>query len=97
MVSGDAEERLTALEQSNDGFMLAEKDLEIRGPGEFFGRRQSGLPELRMASLLDIELLELAREEAQRLFGSDPLLQEPEHALLREKVEEFWEDAGDIS
>jgi len=96
-VSGDAEERLTALEQSNDGFMLAEKDLEIRGPGEFFGRRQSGLPELRLASLLDIELLELAREEAQRLFASDPLLEEPEHKMLHEKVAAFWEDAGDIS
>ena len=96
-VSGDAEERLTALEQSNDGFMLAEKDLEIRGPGEFFGRRQSGLPELRLASLLDIELLELAREEAQRLFANDPLLEEPEHEMLHEKVAAFWEDAGDIS
>jgi ATP-dependent DNA helicase RecG len=96
-VSGDAEERLTALEQSNDGFMLAEKDLEIRGPGEFFGRRQSGLPELRLASLLDIELLELARDEAQRLFATDPLLEEPEHELLHEKVADFWEDAGDIS
>jgi ATP-dependent DNA helicase RecG len=96
-VNGDAEERLRALEQSNDGFMLAEKDLELRGPGEFFGRRQSGLPELRMASLLDMQLLETAREEAQRLFAADPLLQEPEHSLLHQRVRQFWEDAGDIS
>ena len=96
-VGGDAEERLKALEQSNDGFMLAEKDLEIRGPGEFFGRRQSGIPELRLASLLDVELLENARAEAQRMFKNDPLLEEPEHRLLRERVTQFWEEAGDIS
>ena len=96
-VTGDAEERLTALEQSNDGFQLAEKDLEIRGPGEFFGRRQSGMPELRMASLLDVELLETARAEAKRLFDRDPLLEEPEHRLLHERVARFWEEAGDVS
>ena len=96
-VGGDAEERLKALEESNDGFMLAEKDLEIRGPGEFFGRRQSGLPELRLASLLDVKLLEKARAEAQRMFEQDPLLEEPEHRLLRERVARFWEEAGDVS
>lgn len=94
--SVDAEERLRALEQSNDGFVLAEKDLEIRGPGEFFGRRQSGLPELRMASLLDVKMLELAREEAVTLFGEDPLLERPEHQLLREQVGRFWEQASDV-
>lgn len=96
-VSGDAEERLRALEDSNDGFMLAEKDLEIRGPGEFFGRRQSGLPELRMASLLDVKLLEAAREEAQRLFAADPYLEAGEHERLRSRVQQFWEDAADVS
>lgn len=95
--TGDAEERLRALEKSNDGFMLAEKDLEIRGPGEFFGRRQSGLPELRMASLLDVKLLENARAEAQKLFAADPLLQDAEHELLRQRVAQFWEDAADVS
>jgi ATP-dependent DNA helicase RecG len=94
---GDAEERLRALEQSNDGFMLAEKDLELRGPGEFFGRRQSGMPEMRMASLLDVKLLETARKEAQRLFAADPLLEAEEHVLLRERVAQFWQDAGDVS
>lgn len=96
-VGGDAEERLKALEQSNDGFMLAEKDLEIRGPGEFFGRRQSGIPELRLASLLDVELLENARAEAKRMFERDPLLEEPAHRLLKERVVDFWEEAGDVS
>src|SRR5690606_11338982 len=93
----DAEERLQALEQTNDGFMLAAKDLELRGPGEFFGRRQSGLPELRLASLLDVKLLEEARAAAQALFTADPLLEQPEHQALRERVARFWETAGDVS
>jgi ATP-dependent DNA helicase RecG len=96
-VTDEAEQRLTALEQSNDGFLLAERDLEIRGPGEFFGRRQSGLPELHMASLLDVKLLERARDEAERVFAEDPLLEAPEHELLRERVARFWEDAADVS
>jgi ATP-dependent DNA helicase RecG len=96
-VTGDAEERLSALEKTNDGFMLAEKDLEIRGPGEFFGQRQSGLPELQLASLLDMRMLEIAREEAQALFEIDPLLERPEHALLHDKVSQFWQQSADIS
>jgi ATP-dependent DNA helicase RecG len=96
-VSGDAEERLSALEQTNDGFALAEKDLEIRGPGEFFGRRQSGLPELQMASLLDMNMLTIAREEALAIFEADPNLEEPQHQPLQEKIAAFWEDAGDVS
>ena len=74
-VSGDAEERLAAMEKTNDGFILAEKDLQIRGPGEFFGRRQSGIPELRLASLMDVEMLDMAREEAKMIFETDPNLE----------------------
>ncbi len=97
-VSADAEERLTALSQTNDGFALAEKDLALRGPGEFFGRRQSGLPELRLASLLhDADVLTIAQEEASQLVANDPLLEKPEHWLLRERVLQFWESAGDVS
>ena len=92
-----AEERLQALEQTNDGFALAEKDLEIRGPGEFFGRRQSGLPELHLASLLDIKMLEMAQVDAADLFADDPLLEKPEHRLLQESVAKFWEQAGEVS
>ncbi len=92
-----AEERLQALEQTNDGFILAEKDLEIRGPGEFFGRRQSGLPELHLASLLDINMLEIAQTEAADLFAADPNLEKPEHELLQKSVAKFWEQAGDVS
>ncbi|WP_420629394.1 ATP-dependent DNA helicase RecG [Candidatus Leptofilum sp.] len=93
----DAEERLSALTQTNDGFALAEKDLEIRGPGEFFGRRQSGLPELKLASLLDMDMLKIAQTEAQTIAEADPNLEQPEHALLRQRVAKFWQNAGDVS
>lgn len=96
-VSGDAEERLSAMEKTNDGFILAEKDLDIRGPGEFFGRRQSGMPELQLASLMDIEMIEIARKEAQIIFEIDPNLEEPEHLLLQANVEQFWQKASDVS
>ncbi len=92
-----AEERLSALEQTNDGFVLAEKDLEIRGPGEFFGRRQSGIPEIHMASLLDMEMLTLARAEAEALFQEDPELEKPEHHWLAQRVKNFWAQASDVS
>jgi ATP-dependent DNA helicase RecG len=85
------------MEMTNDGFILAEKDLEIRGPGEFFGRRQSGLPELRMASLMDLEMLKIARQEAHAIFELDPDFAKPEHLLLRKKMLEFWRDPGDVS
>ena len=93
----EAEQRLQALEKSNDGFMLAEKDLELRGPGQFFGRRQSGLPELQLASLLDMEMLEVAQKEAIELYKADPNLQQDDHRLLSERVSTFWEKAGDVS
>jgi ATP-dependent DNA helicase RecG len=95
--SAVAEERLQALEQTNDGFILAEKDLEIRGPGQFFGRRQSGLPELKLASLLDMEMVTRAREEAEKMYQADPDLAEDQHELLREQVGRFWQDTADVS
>jgi ATP-dependent DNA helicase RecG len=95
--TSEAEQRLQALEKSNDGFMLAEKDMELRGPGQFFGRRQSGMPELQLASLLDMEMLQIAQEEAVKLYKSDPQLQQDDHSLLRERVAYFWEKAGDVS
>ena len=90
-------ERLRAIEGTQDGFVLAEKDLELRGPGDFFGVRQSGLPALRLANLSHMDILEQAREEAQALFGEDPSLTKPEHLLLREQVARFWTDKGDRS
>ncbi|MEM7799090.1 MAG: ATP-dependent DNA helicase RecG [Chloroflexota bacterium] len=93
----DSEERLRALEETNDGFQLAEKDLELRGPGEFFGKRQSGIPELKLASYSDTDMLISAREEAKKLFETDPHLEQEENQLLRQSVARFWENAADIS
>ena len=74
---------MEVMETINDGFQLAEEDLRLRGPGDYFGTRQSGLPDLRMARLSDTDLLVLAREEATLLFEHDPQLTAPEHATLR--------------
>ncbi len=95
--SSDAIERLTALEDTNDGFVLAEKDLALRGPGEFFGRRQSGMPELQMALVFDQELLQKARDEAIALIEQDGELAADELAPLRKQVKQFWQNAGDVS
>jgi ATP-dependent DNA helicase RecG len=92
-------ERLQAMAESNDGFVLAERDLQQRGPGEFLGTRQSGYASgLRMASLTDVGLIEEARSHAQQLFKEDAKLEKPENALLAEALERFWGDGkGDVS
>ncbi len=82
--------RLQIMEQTHDGFALAEKDLEMRGPGDFFGIRQSGLPTLRVARLSDTAILEKARAQALRLFENDPTLAAPEHQALAASVRRFW-------
>ncbi|WP_224249892.1 ATP-dependent DNA helicase RecG [Hyalangium gracile] len=90
--SWESTERLAVMEHSNDGFVIAEKDLEIRGPGEFLGTRQSGLPELAVANLArDGDLLSIAQIEARRILAQDPLLREPEHQGLVKALEERWE------
>jgi len=93
----DAVQRLRAVETTYDGFRLAEKDLELRGPGDFFGTRQSGLPPLRLARLGDTRTLSLAREVAQRLYQEDPGLERPEHARLAARVQAFWAQTADRS
>lgn len=90
-------ERLDIIENIQDGFKLAEEDLKLRGPGEFFGTRQSGLPDLRMARLSDTALLELAREEAIALFKKDPDMVKEEHRLLAREVTRVWPETGEIS
>jgi ATP-dependent DNA helicase RecG len=95
--TAESEERLKAIEATHDGFVLAEKDLELRGPGEFFGTRQSGLPDLRVAGLADVRLLDAARREAQRLFDADPQLASPDLRLLVQQVDRFWSGEGDAS
>jgi ATP-dependent DNA helicase RecG len=90
-------ERLDLIEKIQDGFELAEEDLRLRGPGEFFGTRQSGLPDLRMAKLSDVKLLELARTEAIRLFEKDPALEKPEHHPLAKELSRVWPEGGEWS
>jgi len=92
-------ERLQAMAETNDGFVLAERDLQQRGPGEFLGTRQAGYASsLKMASLSDIQLIEKARSQAQALFERDPDLKDPENSLLAEALGRFWGGGkGDVS
>lgn len=91
-------ERLAAMVETNDGFVLAQRDLEQRGPGEFLGTRQSGYSELRLANLTDIHLIEKARQHAQAIFDIDPDLKSPEYQLLAQSLKRFWSlGQGDIS
>jgi len=87
-------ERLNAMVESNDGFALAERDLEQRGPGEFLGTRQSGFTGLRLARLTDLALIEQGRQAARQLIESDPGLTAPQHGLLLNAVQNFWRNAG---
>jgi ATP-dependent DNA helicase RecG len=99
--SDRARERLTAVEATNDGFALAQKDLEMRGPGEFLGTRQSGLSEavmaMSLADVTDLRLVEQAREAARRFFHTDPELANPAHRLLSRRVERLLDKGGEIS
>ena len=93
--SAEAQERLRIVENTVDGFALAEEDLRLRGPGEFFGTRQSGLPDLKVASLSDSRILEEARRAAAALSEADPRLEQPDHRVLRQRVLEFWSEEAE--
>lgn len=87
----EAMARLRTLEKTTDGFRIAEADLELRGPGQFLGTRQAGLPDFRVASLVrDASVLEAARNEAQAYLERDPELTRPESRALREVLEHRW-------
>jgi len=90
-------ERMRSMERTQDGFELAEVDLRMRGPGEFFGSRQSGLPDLKLARMSDARLLELARNEAKDLLDADPHLSRPDHLLLSQRLSEYWSQELDLS
>jgi ATP-dependent DNA helicase RecG len=92
-ISDLGEERLSAMVSTQDGFELAETDLRQRGPGEFFGTRQAGLPEFRVADLLrDRQLLELAKREAARFVeGPEPAVTEAERASVRTQLKQAWQ------
>jgi ATP-dependent DNA helicase RecG len=80
--------RLDIIESTQDGFELADQDLKLRGPGEFFGTRQSGLPDLKMARLSDVAILEMARAEAQSIFKQDPDLRQ--YQELSKELVRVW-------
>ena len=84
---GEAMQRLALLEKTSDGFKISEEDLRLRGPGDFFGERQSGLPELKLADLIeDYPVLVQARGAAEALLKADPYLEAPEHEELKREL-----------
>jgi len=95
-LTSEARTRLEAMAACGDGFEIAERDLELRGPGELFGTRQAGLPDLKVAQLLrDVGLLELAQREAVRLVADDPDL--AAHGALRAALRERWQEALELA
>jgi ATP-dependent DNA helicase RecG len=97
-LSEDARRRVDVMTQTNDGFRIAEVDLELRGHGEFFGTRQSGLPEFRAASLpRDLPILEEARKEAATIVAADRELRAPEHRELRRHLLARWRGKLDLA
>jgi len=97
-VSTDARKRLKVMEKNTDGFALAEEDLAIRGPGDFLGTRQSGMPDFRIASIIrDAKILNDAKEDAFALAARDPFLERPEHAVLKETLIARWQGKLDLA
>jgi ATP-dependent DNA helicase RecG len=97
-LSDTATERLQILVESGDGFEIAEKDLDLRGPGEFLGRRQSGLPGFRVAHILrDLHVLEAARLEAEAILKTDPRLEAPHHRGIKETLPRWWKGRLDLT
>jgi ATP-dependent DNA helicase RecG len=79
--------RLEIMTRSRDGFEIAEHDLKLRGPGELFSARQHGLPDLKIANIVeDFELLNLARRDAFSVIADDPTLTQPDHSILRQEI-----------
>ena len=92
----EARRRLGAMCRTNDGFAIAEEDLKLRGPGDFFGSRQHGLPDLKIADMMaDIETLQQAQEEARKILSQDPFLSNPEHRGLRAEMFRLFGQIGE--
>lgn len=87
----ETQARLGAMCKTDDGFVIAEEDLKLRGPGDFFGSRQHGLPEMKIADLnYDMDVLKLAQKAAQEVLADDPDLHKPENRRLSQRVEEIY-------
>ena len=92
----DVKARLSIMSKTNNGFTISEEDLRLRGPGDFFGSRQHGLPEMHVADLgADTQVLKTAQSEAKALLAADPELSRPEHAALRERIETLFRNNTD--
>ena len=89
----ETRKRLEIMAKTTDGFEIARKDLELRGPGDFLGTRQHGMPVLKIADLLtDVAVLQEVQQAAKKLLAKDPQLNNPEHHLLREKIRDMFRD-----
>ena len=93
----DTMARLRTLASTTDGFKISEEDLKLRGPGDFFGNRQHGLPQMKLADLAgDMRLLQEAQEAAQNLLAADPRLTQPENRPVLNRVQQLFADTPDI-
>lgn len=88
-----AKERMKIMEKTNNGFIISEKDLQLRGPGEFFGTRQHGLPDLKIANIFtDMRILKVAQKVANEIIEEDPMLINPKYKKIRERINEIFKD-----
>ena len=95
--SGIIRERMNVISKTNDGFVISEKDLELRGSGEFFGTRQHGIPEFKIANLFeDIQILKQVQSIAIEIINKDPTLEKKENILLKKLVDEKFKDRIEI-
>jgi ATP-dependent DNA helicase RecG len=95
--SQEADQRLKAMEETTDGFKLAEIDWAMRGPGDLLGVRQSGIGQFQLAELMNPQLVELAQREARTVYAEDPYLTQPEHTLLAQRVQMLTDRRADVS
>jgi ATP-dependent DNA helicase RecG len=93
----EAQARLKIMTETNDGFVIAQEDLRLRGPGDFFGSRQHGLPEMHVADLsADMRVLKLAQQEAQLTLANDPDLAQPENQPLKQRIHDVFQANTDM-
>ncbi len=94
--SDEVKARLKIMTQTNDGFRIAEEDLRLRGPGDFFGSRQHGLPEMHVADLgADVNVMQTAQQDAAALLADDAELEKPEHAALKQRIDRLFSVSAD--